>query len=172
VRVPERIHFFSFATGVSLELPVGFTGGENADGAVYVHRDDEVPDAVVIVTVVGSAPPGAGADRDAAGVLVDAMATTAAEVLQRGQQDIDDERVFVAVLRFPHGLPAGGAATPGHPELAGLLEADVLVLFAAVGFDGRVVAITAAAPSELAGHYRTVFEQALSSCRFIAGVPA
>lgn len=172
MRVPERIHFFSHATGVSLELPVGFTGGESADGAVYVHRDDEVPDAVVIVTVVGSAPPGAGADRDAAAVLVDAMATTAGDVLERGQRDIDDERVSVAVLRFPRGLPAGGTATPGHPELAGLLEADLLVLFAAAGFGGRVVAITAAAPSQLDGHYRTVFQQALSSCRFIAGVPA
>lgn len=160
--MPERVHFFSYATGVSIELPVGFTAGpEAAGGVVYTERVDERMRAAVIVATVTGGPPG-GAE-----LLVDAMAGAAGEVLGRGSREIDDERVVVAELRFPHGLPSGGVAA-AEPEVVALLGSDVLVTFAAVAFGGRLTTISAVAPYADAASYRPAFAEAIDSCRFIA----
>lgn len=159
--MPDRIHFFSYTTGVSIELPVGFTAdAERPDGVTYVQHDDERVVAVLIVTAVPGAPAGGAA------LLVDAMAGVG-EVLNRSERDIDDEAVTVAELRFPHGLPSGGVAA-AEPEAVALLGSDLLVTFAAVTFAGRVVTVSAAAPYGLAATYRPIFAEALESCRFIA----
>ena len=159
--MPDRVHFFSYATGVSIELPVGFTVGAERPGAVtYVRRDDETVVAVVMITVVSGAPSGGAA------LLVDGMAA-AGQSQGRTVREIDDERVEVAELRFPNGLPSGGVAA-AEPEAVELLGSDLWVTFAAVTFGGRVVTVTAAAPHSQAGQYRPAFAAALESCRFIA----
>jgi hypothetical protein len=159
--MPDRVHFFSYATGVSIELPVGFTVGTEQAGAVtYVRHEDESVVAVVMIAVLPGAPP------DGAALLVDGMAAVG-QSQDRAVREIDDERVEVAELRFPNGLPSGGVAA-AEPEAVELLGSDLWVTFAAVTFGGRVVTVTAAAPYALAEQYRPAFAAALESCRFIA----
>lgn len=161
--VPDRIHFFSYETGVSLELPVGFTeGDESAGGVAYVDHDDAagVDRAAVIVTVAGPGVP--GAERAAA----EAMVAAAAEVVGREARDIDDEAVAVARLRYRDGLP-------GRPDGAdGLLAADLAVTFAAVVFGGSLVTLTAVAPWTDRDRYSAGFAAAVDSCRFLLGEEA
>jgi len=161
VRLPDRVHFFSYATGVSIELPVGFTvGAEQGGGVTYVRHDDEAVVAAVLVTVVPGAPPGGAA------LLVDGMAAVG-QVEHRAVREIDHEQVDLAELHFPNGLPSGGVAA-AEPEAVELLGSDLWVTFAAVTFGGRVVTVTAAAPYSQAEQYRATFAEALESCRFIA----
>lgn len=159
MRVPERIHFFSPVTGVSMELPAGFQArpaGPSGQSYLRWDDDDEVLLAAVDIRVLGPAD-----DPDAAvTAAVDAMAAQGEE-LGRRWHAVDDERVLAVELHHPHGLPAPDDA-PGGPE-ADLLSGDLSVLFAAVVVGGRLVALTFASPWPTPAG---TFEQALASCRF------
>ncbi len=161
--IPDRIHYFSYATGVSLELPVGFSDSEQPTGASYVRYDDDDESvlAAVLVTVVADGPPGGAA------LLADAMAEAAGEVLGRETRTIDDETVAVAELHYPQGLPSSATMDP-ESTTASLLGSDLYVQFAALDLAGRFVTLTAAAPYAELDHYRPMYREALESCRFIA----
>lgn len=164
--IPDRIHFFSHATGVSLELPVGFTeGDETATGVVYAdHDDDTATDrALVIVTVAGPGVP--GAERKA----MEAMAGAADTVVGTDVREIDDESVALAELRYRSGLPGRSDAADGGAAVDGvLIAADVAVTFAAVVFAGALVTITAVTPWADRERFTPAFADAIDSCRFIA----
>lgn len=152
---PPLIHFYSPATGVSLELPVGFEPGPQTDtGATYLARDsdDEQVLASVVVSVVARALD-TGADAAAAlDAAVDAtataIATAAASVLDRREQWVDDTRVITLVTTPPSG-------------------ADDLVQLSVVGFGGAVRTIAATAPLPQRSRWEPVFEGMVASCRFI-----
>lgn len=169
MRVPERIHFFSPVTGVSLELPVGFQARPADDtGQSYLRwdEDDEAVIAAVDIRVLGLvgdlAAAAAGGDPAAAvTAAVDAMAAHGQE-LGRRWRAIDDERVLAVEMRYPQGLPAPDDAPRG--PAADLLAGDLSVLFAAVALGGRLVTLTFAAPWPAAAG--DLFGAALDSCRF------
>lgn len=140
----ELVHFYSYATGVSLELPVGFesVGRDDASASYAVLGDDDVtvvPGTQLLVQVVGTpdAVPAAQVDALAAALAADG------EVLTRGEREVDDERVVTATLRRPDGM---------------------LVLAGAVATDERLLAITGLARDE---ETLAVHEAALASIRFI-----
>lgn len=173
MQLPDRIHFFSYATGVSLELPVGFTpGASDAAGATYDAYDDD--DASVVATlavrVIGTVDDGSQTAATATAAVLDAMAARAGTAGQRHASVIDDEQVTSAVLRFPSGLPSG---VGGEVATAaqGLLSSDLLMVFAAVAFGGALVSIAGMAPWAQADRYLPVFQEAVRSCRFIALAP-
>lgn len=136
--LPELLHFFSWATGVSVELPVGFERVEEGESfADYADRDDERPDAPVRrrlrITVVGSFDPGMSAAdrRDAAVELADGFAAGDGEVLRREELVVDDELVALVVVRRPDGT---------HLHLAAVATRGRLVSWAGSGSDEGVVA--------------------------------
>ncbi len=168
MQLPDRIHFFSYATGTSLELPVGFTpGASDAAGTSYdaYDDDDESVVATLAVRVIGTVDDGGQTAATAA--VLDAMVARAGSAAQRHGCVIDDEQVTSAVLRFPGGLPAGVGAEVATAA-QGLLSSDLLMVFAAVAFGGALVSIAGMAPWAQADRYRPIFQEAVQSCRFIA----
>lgn len=156
--LPERIHFFSHVTGVSFELPIGFTEATTTESsAAYADRndDDDDDDAMVFVNVVGAAEPGIQV------VAVDAMSRASTEVVSREDRTIDEESVSVAHLRFDQGMPDVPAGE------SGLVAQDVFVVFAAVVVAGRLVTVAAITRWADRGRYGAAFDTAIGSCRFI-----
>jgi hypothetical protein len=117
----ELVHFYSYATGVSLELPVGFEGaGSDDDSASYaVLGDDDVtpvPGTQLLVQVVATfADDATDADR-AAGVdqLATALADLPGTPIERVEVEVDDERVVVQTIGTDDGstVLSAAAATP------------------------------------------------------------
>lgn len=189
---PELIHFYRRATGVSLELPLGFTElTSDRAGQSMVWVDEEADDApphvaafVDIRVLDGDSGAGAiagsgngafpatgnGDGGAAVTAVMDGFAAHASEELARDWLQIDGERVLRAELHFPTGLPgvpgpSGGQSTAG--AVADFLTGDLLVVIAVVVFGGRLVSITATAPWSTQAAWRETFDRALQSARFL-----
>lgn len=143
---PAVIAFYSYVTGVSIELPVGFEFNGEDDGCVsYVDRADDGPvtaaTPVVQIRVVGDLEDGDG--RDFVRGLADGFAAADHAVLSRREREIDECPAATVVSR----------------------DGDRVLHQTAVDADGRLLSIVAAAPGET---LLPVFEAALDSIRFIA----
>jgi hypothetical protein len=143
---PGVVHFFSYVTGVSFELPVGFEfAGEDDVSASYVDRADDGPiteaTPVVRVRVVGEIEEDGGVD--AVPGLADGFDSADLETIARRDRVIDECPAITVVSRD------GGRVL--HQT--------------AVAADGRLLSIIGAAPSE---DLLPVFDAALDSIRFIA----
>ena len=89
---PPVVHFFSYVTGISIELPVGFASeSEDASSATYF---DESANVRVQVRVIGEATAGAAADL--AHQLADGFAASAS-VLRRHDAVVDDSPATTVV---------------------------------------------------------------------------
>lgn len=176
---PELLHFFSYSTGVSLELPLGFTvlsddGASQSMVCVGDEPDDAAPEILAFVDVRTLATEGIGYDeaagQRAATAVVDGVAAHAGTELARDWYEIDAEQVLCAEFHCPAGLPgapgpSGGTSTAG--AVADFLTGDLLVVLAVVAFDERLVSITATAPWSAQAAWREAFARALRSARFL-----
>lgn len=85
---PGVVHFYSYATGISLELPVGFEAdGEDGTSARYRNDDGTAEPPLVQVRVVGEYS--SGGDAGAVRALADGFAERA-EFLSRRERPVDD----------------------------------------------------------------------------------
>ncbi len=85
---PGVVHFYSYATGVSLELPVGFEADGEDDTSARYRDDDGTPEPPLVqVRVVGEYP--AGQDVGAVRALADGFAERA-ELISRQERSVDD----------------------------------------------------------------------------------
>lgn len=178
---PDLVHVFSYATGVSLELPLGFTvlsdgGAGQSTVRVGAEPDDAAPEIVAFVDIRTLASDGIGYDeaagRRAVTAVVDGVAAHAGSELVRGWHEIDAEQVLCAEFHCPAGLPgapgpSGGTSTAG--AVADFLTGDLLVVVAVVAFDERLVSITATAPWSEQTRWREAFAHAIRSARFLPG---
>ena len=134
---PAVVAFYSYATGVSLELPVGFApDDEDAESATYVDEDRQ--SARVQVRVVGAIDPGRD-PREAAAALADAFTRVGNEVLGKRELVVDQLPAFTVLTRRPDGwvlhqtVLAGdgrlvtvvGMVPPGEDELPGQLDTAI-----------------------------------------------
>ncbi|MEO6886488.1 MAG: hypothetical protein ABI232_09420 [Jatrophihabitantaceae bacterium] len=143
---PAVIAFYSYATGVSIELPVGFEfNGEDEVCATYVDRADDGPvtaaTPVVRIRVVGEIEDGGG--RDVVRDLADGFAAADHQTLSRRDREIDECHAVTVVSE----------------------QAGRVLHQTAVDADGRLLSIIAAAPSQ---DLLPSFDAAIDSIRFIA----
>jgi hypothetical protein len=145
VSAPSLIHFYSYVTGVSLELPVGFEfAGEDDTSATYADLDEiGAATAQVRVQVVGALD-GPDAGRSAVDALADGFASLDGEVLSRTARTVDERPTSTVVLR-----QAGDG---------GLLH------LTAAASEHRLLSLVAIAPSE---QLLTAYDAAVESIRFI-----
>lgn len=145
---PPVVHHYSYATGVSLELPPVFERvGETASSATYADLPDDGDagdrTAQLLVQVVGTLDDAADAAAAVSG-LADGFAGVDGTVLRREERTVDDEPTVTVVVRRADG--------------------QLLHLTAAV--DGRrLVSIVATAPDEA---LLRAYDAAVESIRFIA----
>jgi hypothetical protein len=142
--VPGLVHFYSYVTGVSIELPVGFEFvGEDESSATYADRSEGGASSLVRVRVLGTVD--AGAEPAAVRALADGFAALDGDVLDRREREVDGSLVATVVLRRPDGT---------------------LLHQSAAADSGRLVAIVATAP---AGSFTAdAYDGAIESIRFIA----
>ena len=150
IQYPDFIHFHSWETKISLELPVGWERDQDADGqAVYVclaDPDAEVKPQFIAKAVAGSADPNgwrAVADRMSGG--------DERELLRSDEIEVDDVPTRVDVVVYNE--PAIGERVVHMNAVAQIDD----VLFVLSG-------------SALASERETVepvFDQAIRSVRFI-----
>jgi hypothetical protein len=139
------VHFFSYVTGVSLELPVGFEFvGEDDASASYADRADDGPvtarTPIVRIRVVGEFE---GDAASAVRGLADGFDAADRDTVWRRDREID-----------------------GCPAVTVLSRDNGRVLHqSAVIADGRLLSIIAAAPND---DLVPVFDATLDSIRFIA----
>ncbi|MEO9139108.1 MAG: hypothetical protein ABI345_08580 [Jatrophihabitans sp.] len=145
MNAPSVVAFYSYVTGVSLELPVGFEFmGEDDVSANYADRTDDGPviasTPVLRVRVVGEldGEDGVGAVRD----LADGFDAADRETISRRDLEID-------------GCPATCVESR---------EAGRVLHQTAVAADGRLLSIIGTAPAD---ELLPVFDAALDSVRFI-----
>jgi hypothetical protein len=143
---PGLIHFYSYVTGVSLELPVGFEfAGEDDASATYVDRVDDgpiTPDTPVVrIRVVGEIERDAGPD--AVRELADGFAAVDRETISQQEREIDGSPAVTVVSR----------------------DAGRVLHQTVVADDNRLLSIIAAAPGD---DLLTMFDAAVESIRFIA----
>jgi hypothetical protein len=143
---PGLIHFYSYVTGVSLELPVGFEfAGEDDASATYVDRVDDgpiTPDTPVVrIQVVGEIEHDAGPD--AMRELADGFAAADRETISRQEREIDGSPAVTVVSR----------------------DAGRVLHQTVVADDNRLLSIIAAAPGD---DLLAMFDAAVESIRFIA----
>lgn len=172
----ELIHLFSYETGVSFELPLGWEVRFEAPGVAEHGIDDDDDDDDENGEDGGAAADGAGAagavrfsvlavgesdDPDAAGRLSDELLAAAGRsVLDRRRLRVDDAEVSLSVSR--------GAATAGEGDNGARAGAVEVVVVQAVAHRGRRLwVLRGTAPQSVAGQYRPVFEAAIASARFI-----
>lgn len=151
--LPSHIHFFSWATKVSLELPVGFEEAvedESTNSAVYADDlDEDDPLGGRVMTKATAVPQGAD---DAYQRLADESAGMEGRtVSSRTETEIDHLPAVQQVLRY-------------HQDD---VETDVVrhETWAQVG--DVVFSITGLAPEDRAGEYLAGFEHASGTARFI-----
>src|SRR5690242_8048850 len=94
---PEVLHFYSYATGVSIELPMGFTvDDEGASSVTYVDEDGTAPVRVQVQVV------GALESRDPRSVvtaLADSFAEQGNDTVRRGELVVDECPAATVVSR-------------------------------------------------------------------------
>ena len=159
--VPTLIHFYSPVTGVSLELPPGFESGlQDATSAQYEWRDDD--DEEVLARLVVSALPSISPADGAAAVLqvVEAFANADGDLLEERSATVDDCPTATVLVHLPDGVT-------GSTPISGPDGDDVLVHFTAAAFDGRICTITGFAPWSERARWTHVYDEAVSSCRFL-----
>jgi hypothetical protein len=136
---PGVVHFYSYATGISIELPVGFES-DGADGTSARYRDG---DALVQVRVVGEVP--AGSDGQAAvRELADGFAARGG-VLTRRDRSVDDCPAATVVTR-----------SAGRAEHQTVLAAD-----------GRLLTVVGVAPEPDVDALLAAYDTAVDSVRVI-----
>jgi hypothetical protein len=131
------VAFYSYATSVSLELPVGFApDDEDAESATYVDEDRQ--SARVQVRVVGALDPGQD-PRAAAAALADAFTRVGNEVVGKRELVVDQLPALTVLTRRPDGwllhqtvlagdgrlITVVGMVPPGEADLPGLLDTAV-----------------------------------------------
>jgi hypothetical protein len=144
---PDVLHFFSYATGVSIELPVGFTTDAEDDvSATYVDEDDDggAP-ARVQVRVVGDLDP---QDPGAAvRALADGFARAGNEVLAEQDTVVDGE-------------------LPARTVLARRAD-DWLLHQTVLAGDGRLLTVVGMIPPERAADLPAALDAGIRSIRVI-----
>ncbi len=143
---PKVIAFFSYVTGVSIELPIGFEfGGEDETSAKYVDRADDEPvtaaTPIIHIRVVGEIQDGDG--REAVQGLADGFAQASPTMLSRREREIDECPAMTVVSN----------------------DGQRVLHQTAVDADGRLLSIIAAAPNE---KLLPIFDAAIDSIRFVA----
>jgi hypothetical protein len=150
VRPCPWVHFYSYATGVSFELPVGFEhDGADGSSAAYADRPDALSPGSVVprvrVLLVGQIESGGPA---AVAGLADGFAHSEGAVLERRERLVDGWPAETVVLRR---------------------QADSAVLQqSVVAADTRLLSIIAVAPADRAAQLLPAYEAALDSIRLIA----
>jgi len=144
---PPVVAFYSYVTGVSIELPVGFEfAGEDDASASYADRADDGPvterTPVVRIRVVGTVEGGRRAALEAVRGLADGFAGAGRETISRTDRVID-------------GCPA---TTVVSREPGRVLHQSAVVA------DGRLVTTVAVAPAD---DLLPAFDAALDSIRFV-----
>jgi hypothetical protein len=145
VNKPDVVHFYSYATGVSLELPVGFEFvGEDDVSASYADRADDGPvtvaTPVVRVRVVAELMSDSAAD--AVRALAGGFEAAERETVSRRELEIDDCPAICIVSR----------------------ENGRVLHQTAVAADERLLSVIAAAPGD---DLLPVFDAVLDSMRFV-----
>ncbi|MFA9444517.1 hypothetical protein [Egicoccus sp. AB-alg6-2] len=153
VRTPSRVHVFSWATRVSLELPVGFVQADEApeiNAAVYADDlDADAPLGGRILVKAVPVPPG---DEEAAGDLADVSAELPGRALEwRREIEVDGRDAVLQLLRYRQED----------------LDVEVVRLEAYVPTGATVFSLTGLAPTHAADRYVPVFEQAFSTARLV-----
>lgn len=151
--LPEHIHHFSWATKVSLELPVGFEEESEDEGSNLAHYaddldDDDLPGARVMTKATAVT----GQGDDAWRALADQMAQVPGRtVVSRSETEID-------------GLPAAQLLLRYHDEDADLevVRHETVAQAADVLFT-----ISGLAPAEQADRYVPAFDHASATARFV-----
>lgn len=144
------LHFYSYATGVSLELPVGYEQLREDDAsAAYAVLDDAgaaAPGTELLVRVVGLLPE-TSTDTDRAALVAElsaALADQGGEVLATRELVVDEVPVRTLTLRPPDG--------PG------------LVHASAAATDTRLLSVVGLAADET---MLATYDAALASLRFV-----
>jgi hypothetical protein len=154
--VPDVVHFYSYQTGVSFELPVGFEEGPEEPGQIgYVDEpeDGEGIPARVLVQVIGPVEAsGPGAAENAATGLAKGFAAQGGQVIASRTEVIDEAPTATTVLRRD------------DPQLGG----SMLLHQTAAVSHGRLLSISAVAPDAQQAHYLPAFDAAIRSIRFVA----
>jgi hypothetical protein len=160
--LPDVIHFYSYETGVSIELPVGFEEQFEETGvAAYVDEpdddDDASPVARVLVQVVGDVTPDRGASaasaaESAAAGLASGFAAQGGEVISSRSEVIDEVPTATTVLHR------------NDPTLGG----EMLFHQTAAVSAGKLLSISAVAPDAQRAQFLPAFDAAIRSIRFVA----
>jgi hypothetical protein len=143
---PGLVHFFSYVTGVSLELPVGFEfDGEDDVSASYADRVDDEPvtsaTPVVRVRVVGQIEGDAGPA--AVRGLADGFGGADRETVGRRDRAVDGSRAVTVVSR----------------------DSGRVLHQTAIAADDRLLSVIASAPTD---ELLPVYDAAIDSIRIIA----
>lgn len=156
MRSDELIHLFSYATGVSFELPLDWEELFEAPGVAEYgnddgdHDDERAGAAALRFSVLAVGEDGmSDAYRRLSDELLGASGLT---LLDRTDTVVDDAAVRITVAHGP-AEPTGAAA------------ATVVQAVAQRG--GRLWVLRGTAPSVEADRYRPLFEAAIASARFI-----
>jgi hypothetical protein len=142
---PGVVHFYSYATGVSLELPVGFEAvGEDDVSAEYADRADDGP-----VT----------------------SETPAVRIRVVGDVDDDDDAGAAAALELADGFAAAGSigrhdrVIDGFPAVTVVSRDGARLLHqTAVAADGRLLSVIAVSSDD---GLLPAYDAAVDSIRFI-----
>ncbi|MET3804455.1 hypothetical protein ABIB25_001450 [Nakamurella sp. UYEF19] len=159
--VPTLIHFYSPATGVSLELPPGFENGFSDErSAQYEWRDDEDEEVLARLVVLVFAATDADAGEAAVRTVVEAFADADGDLIEERVVRIDDCPTATVVVHLPYGVK-------GSTPITGPGSADVLVHFTAAAFDGAIRTISGFAPWVERDRWTAIYDEAVGSCRFL-----
>jgi len=152
---PDRIHFFSYGTKISLELPVGWEEREQqGNNAIYVLEadDDDVDlafDPILVVATVRLPTSDDDAHLRLAAALLDAHRT--ARVLAHNDIAID-------------AMPAIEDITLGRdPDVT----AEAVRYQAVAQLDNVGFTFTGVAPADMADEFIDIFRSAVASARMI-----
>lgn len=138
---PGVVHFYSYATGVSLELPLGFRSDEeDASSATYTDRDGTARVQIRIVARYDS-----GDQSGPVGELADAFATQGT-LVNRRQRTVDDVPARTVLIRRDDGA---------------LAHQTVLAA------DGRLLTVIGLTTAERAEELTPEFDSAVDSIRLI-----
>ena len=151
----DVIHFYSYETGVSIELPVGFEEqSEQHHSVAYVDDpdDDSTPAARVLVQVVAELDADdAAAAQSAVDGLAHGFAAQGGEVLATRTETIDEVPTTTTLTRRT------------DPKLGG----EWIFHQTAAAAEGRLISISALAPSADQARRLPEFDAAIRSIRFV-----